>query len=89
MESRDNIDPNQLALNYQKITPDEITQAKFDGQNFEINTTEILSLLKNTIEKHFKDIDYSLINSPKSLLSHFYVNEKECIKKIWRVVKVL
>ena len=82
MESRDNIDPNQLALNYQKITPDEITQAKFDGQNFEINTTEILSLLKNTIEKHFKDIDYSLINSPKSLLSHFYVNEKECIKKI-------
>ena len=37
MESRDNIDPNQLALNYPKITPNEITQAKFDGQNFEIN----------------------------------------------------
>ena len=82
MEIRDNIDPNQLALNIPQITPDETTEVKLDGQNFEINTVEILSFLKNTFQKYFNEIDYTLLKTPKNLLSHFYFNEKECIKRI-------
>ena len=82
MEDRDNIDPNKLALNISKITPDETTEVELDGQNLEINTNEILSVLKNTVQNYFNEIDYTLIKVPKSLLSHFYFNEKECIKRI-------
>ena len=83
MESRDYIDPNQLALNIPKsITPDETTEVKLDGQNFEINTKEIITLLENTIQKHFNSVDYTFLTSTKSLLSHFYYNEKECLSKI-------
>ena len=82
MESRDFIDPNQLASNKPKSTPNEKTEFKLDGQNFEIDIEEILSILNNTVQKYFDSVDYSLLTSPKSLLNHFYFNEKECISKI-------
>ena len=82
MESRDFIDPNQLASNIPKSTPNEKTQIKLNGQNFEIDIEEILSILKNTVQKYFDSVDYSLLTSSKSLLNHFYFNEKECISKI-------
>ena len=82
MEDRDYIDPNQLALNFPNQTPGEKTEINMDGQNFEINITEILSVLENTSQKYFNSIDYSFLNSSKSLLSHFYFNEKECLSKI-------
>ena len=83
MESRDFIDPNKLALNFPKsITPDETTEVKLDGQNFEINTNDIMNLLENTIQKHFNIVDYTFLTSTKSLLSHFYYNERECLSKI-------
>ena len=83
MESRDYIDPNKLALNFpNSVTPDETTEVKLDGQNFEINTNEIMNLLENTIQKHFNYVDYTFLTSTKSLLSHFYFNEKECLSKI-------
>ena len=82
MESRDYIDPNKLALNIPTTTPDEKALVKLDGQNFEIDTKEILSLLETTVQKYFDNIDYSLLSSTKSLLSHFYCNERECISKL-------
>ena len=82
MESRDFIDPNQLASNKPKSTPNEKTEFNLNGQNFEIDIEEILSILNNTVQKYFDSVDYSLLTSPKSLLNHFYFNEKECISKI-------
>ena len=82
MESRDYIDPNQLALKFPNQTPGEKTEINMEGKNFEININEILTVLENTSQKYFKSIDYSFLTSPKSLLSHFYYNEKECISKI-------
>ena len=82
MEDRDYIDPNQLALNIPNQTPGEKTEIKMDGKNFEINIDEILDVLKNTSQKNFNSIDYSFLNSSKSILSHFYFNEKECLLKI-------
>ena len=82
MESRDYIDPNQLALNFPNQTPGEKTEINMEGKNFEININEILLVLKNTSQKYFDPIDYSLLTSPKSLLSHFYYNENECLAKI-------
>ena len=82
MEGRDYIDPNQLALNFPNQTPGEKTEINMDGKNFEINIKEILSVLENTSQKYFSIIDYSFLTSPKSLLSHFYYNEKECLSKI-------
>ena len=82
MESRDFIDPNQLAQNIPTSTPNEKTEIKLDGQNFEININDILSLLENTVQKHFNTVDYSFLTTAQSLLSHFYYNEKECISKI-------
>ena len=82
MESRDYIDPNQLALNFPNQTPEENTEINIEGKNFEININEILLILENTSQKYFDSIDYSLLTSQKSLLSHFYYNEKECLSKI-------
>ena len=82
MESRDYIDPNKLASNTPELTPGEKTEVKLDGQNFEINTNEILFLLENTVQKYFSSIDYSFLTTIKSLLTHFYYNEKECLSKI-------
>ena len=82
MESRDFIDPNQLAQNIPTSTPNEKTEIKLDGQNFEININDILSLLENTVQKHFNTVDYSFLTTAQSLLSHFYYNEKECLSKI-------
>ena len=82
MESRDYIDPNELALNIPKLTPGEKTEVKFEGQNFEINVNDILSLLENTIQKYFSSIDYTFLTSTKSVLSHFYYNERECLSQI-------
>ena len=82
MEDRDTIDPNKLALKFQSQTPGEKTEINMEGQNFEINITEILSVLENTSQKYFNTIDYSFLTTPKSLLSHFYFNEKECLSKI-------
>ena len=82
MEDRDYIDPNKLALNFQSQTPGEKTEINMEGQNFEINIAEILSVLENTSQKHFNSIDYSFLTTPKSLLSHFYFNERECLSKI-------
>ena len=48
MESRDYIDPNQLALNFPNQTPGEKTEINMEGKNFEININEILLVLKNT-----------------------------------------
>ena len=83
MEDRDYIDPNQLALNFPGHgTPEETTEVKMEGKNFEININEVLSVLENTSQRYFDSIDYSFITTPKSLLSHFYFNERECISKI-------
>ena len=82
MEDRDYIDPNKLALNFQNITPNEKTEINMEGKNFEIDVKEILSVLEMTSQKYFNQVDYSLLNTSKSLLSHFYYNEKECISKI-------
>ena len=83
MEDRDFIDPNKLALNFpNQTTPGEKTEVNMDGKNFEINVEEILSILKDTVEKYFDKIDYSFLTSPKSLLSHFYYNERECLFKL-------
>ena len=82
MEERDYIDPNQLAISIPHQTPGEKTEINLDGKNFEINITEILSVLENTSQKYFNCIDYSFLNSSKSILSHFYFNEKECLSKI-------
>ena len=83
MEDREYIDPNKLALNFpNQVTPGEKAEINLDGKNFEINVAEILSVLENTTKKYFDSIDYSFISSSKSLLSHFYYNEKECISKI-------
>ena len=82
MENRDYIDPNKLAMNIPKTTPNEKALVKLDGQNFEINTNEILSILETTVQKYFDSIDYSLLTTTKSLLSHYYFNERECISKI-------
>ena len=83
MEDRDYIDPNKLALNLtNQETPEEKTEINMEGKNFEINIKEILSVLENTTQKYFDSVDYSFLTTPKSLLSHFYYNEKECILKI-------
>ena len=82
MEDRDYIDPNQLALKFPNQTPGEKTEINMEGKNFEINIAEILSVLEKTSQKYFNSIDYSFLTSSKSLLSHFYYNEKECISKI-------
>ena len=44
MENRDYVDPNKLAVNIQESTPDEKTEINLEGQNFEINISEIKSL---------------------------------------------
>ena len=83
MEDREFIDPNKLALNFpNQVTPGEKAEINMEGKNFEINTTEILSILENTTQKYFSSIDYSFLTTSKSLLSHYYYNEKECISKI-------
>ena len=82
MEERDFVDPNQLAIKFPNQTPEEKTEINMDGKNFEINITEILSVLEKTSQKYFNSIDYSFLTSSKSILSHFYYNEKECISKI-------
>ena len=79
MEDRDYIDPNKLALDFLIHTPDEKTEINMEGKNFEINIDEILSVLKNTTQKYFDKIDYSLLTTSKNILSHFYYNEKECL----------
>ena len=82
MENRDYVDPNKLAVNIQESTPDEKTEINLEGQNFEINISEIFNLLEITVRKYFRSIDYNFITSPQNLLSYFYFNEKECIMKI-------
>ena len=82
MESRDYIDPNQLALKFPNQTPGEKTEINMEGKNFEINISEILSVLENTSQKYFKSLDYSFLTTPKNILSHFYYNEKECLSNI-------
>ena len=82
MENRDYVDPNKLAVNIQESTPDEKTEINLEGQNFEINISEIFNLLEITVRKYFGSIDYNFITSPQNLLSYFYFNEKECIMKI-------
>ena len=82
MEDRDDIDPNKLALSFPNHTPDEKTEINFGGDNFEIDIKEIMSVLEMTSQKYFDKIDYKLLNDSKSILTHFYYNEKECISKI-------
>jgi hypothetical protein len=82
MEDRDDIDPNKLALSFSNHTPDEKTEIKLEGDNFEIDVKEILSVLENTSQKYFGNIDYKFLNDSKNLLTHFFHNEKECILKI-------
>ena len=85
MEERSYIDPNQLAINFistSSVTPSEKTEVKVGMKNFEIETKEILSVLNKTTEKYFSNIDYSFLTDSKSILSHFYFNEKECLSQI-------
>ena len=82
MEDRDYIDPNKLALNFPNQTPGETTEINMGGKNFEINITEIMSVLERTSQNYFNSIDYTFLTTSKSLLSHFYFNEKECVLKI-------
>ena len=82
MDDRDDIDPNKLALSFPNNTPDEKTEIKLEGDNFEIDVKEILEVLEMTSQKYFGNIDYKLLTDAKNILNHFYYNEKECISKI-------
>ena len=82
MEDREHIDPNKLALNSPTQTPGEKTEINMGGNNFELNITEIMSVLEKTSRKYFTSIDYTSLTTSKSLLSYFYLKEKECISII-------